>query len=203
MSGTWNPLRTAILAAVLFVACAFGAAYLTQSSDLLSITPPDSNTPDAVGKEFALYASAFTAWAALLLMIPAYIFVWFKTHTQSWLAFWSVSYAAYIIHLIVSAFWFFEGDFAAMSSSTRVSAFWPGMLILIWWGVDVAIGLTGAQKTWVTVQRAIIHILVLVLFVGGSAVKGETALVQLMGWALLGAGIGALTVALITRRTRA
>ncbi len=177
-----------------------------QSSNLLSLIPPptDANptpvadvSPDRV---LSLYQSAFTAWAALLLLIPAYIFVWFRTHYTSWLAFWAVSYLAYVIHLYVSAFWFFEGDFQAMTNSSRVSAFWPGMVILIWWGMDVAIGLRRTHAKWVTVQRVIVHVLVFVLFVGGSAVKGETAMIQLMGWALFGAGVGALTVALIHRR---
>jgi len=112
--------------------------------------------------------------------------------------FWTTSYIAYIIHLAVSMFWFFEGDFSAMTSSTRVSAFWPGMVIVLWWGLDIA--LAGTQAKWVTVQRVMIHVLVFVLFVGGSAVKGETALIQLMGWALFGTGLGALVVAMINRR---
>ncbi len=190
----------------MLLACAFYAAYLMQSSNLFSLVPPptDANpnpaadvSPDRV---LSLYQSAFTAWAALILLVPVYIFVWFRTHYTSWLAFWTVSYVAYVIHLYVSAFWFFEGDFAAMTSSSRVSAFWPGMLILLWWGIDIAIGLKGAHGKWVTVQRVIVHVLVFVLFVGGSAVKGETALIQLMGWALLGAGVGALVVSLVNRR---
>jgi len=197
---------SAIAVMVVFVAAAFIAASVLQSSDILSQIPPptDANpnpaadvTPDRV---LALYQSAFTAWAALLLLIPAYIFVWFRTHYASWLAFWAVSYAAYVIHLYVSAFWFFEGDFAAMTSSSRVSAFWPGMAILVWWGVDVLIGLTKMQGKWVTIQRVIVHVLVLVLFVGGSAVKGETAVIQLMGWALFGAGVGALVVSYLNTR---
>lgn len=203
MSDTLAHLRIALLATLALVVSAFAAAYLAQDSGMLSLTPPPSDaipnpSPDALGKELALYASAFTAWAALLLLIPAYISVWFKTHYQNWLAFWTTSYIAYIIHLAVSMFWFFEGDFSAMTSSTRVSAFWPGMVIVLWWGLDIA--LAGTQAKWVTVQRVMIHVLVFVLFVGGSAVKGETALIQLMGWALFGTGLGALVVAMINRR---
>lgn len=201
-----KPFIYASLYGMAFVILAFIAAFLWQSSGVLSLVPPPTDTnptpaPDVTpDRVLALYQSAFTAWAALLLMIPAYIFIWFRTHYASWLAFWAVSYVAYIIHLYISAFWFFEGDFTAMTTSSRVSAFWPGMLILLWWGIDVAIGLKRAHGKWVTTQRAIIHVLVLVLFVGGSAVKGETALVQLMGWALLGAGIGALVVAYLNQR---
>lgn len=182
------------------------AAYLLQGAGLLSLSPPPSDLtvapkPDAIGKEFALYASALTAWVALILLVPAYVFVWSTQRATDWLAFWAVSYIAYLIHLAVSMFWFFEGDFAAMTSSTRVSAFWPGMLIVLWWGLDIL--LTKTQANWVTVQRVIIHVLVFVLFVGGSAVKGETALIQLMGWALFGAGVGAMVIAGLNRRKRA
>ncbi len=193
-------------ALMVLVAASFIAASVFQRSGLLSLVPPltEANpnpaadvTPDRV---LSLYQSAFTAWAALILLVPAYIFVWFRTHYDRWLAFWAVSYVAYVIHLYVSAFWFFEGDFTAMTTSSRVSAFWPGMVILIWWGVDVLIGMAKMQAKWITVQRVVVHVLVFVLFVGGSAVKGETALIQLMGWALFGAGVGTLVVSYLNTR---
>jgi len=195
-----------VAAMVVLLGAAFTAASVLQKANLLSLIPPPTDaspnpsadvTPDRV---LSLYQSAFTAWAALVLLVPAYIFVWFRTHYAKWLAFWAVSYVAYVIHLYVSAFWFFEGDFAAMTTSSRVSAFWPGMAILVWWGVDVLIGLAKMQGKWVTIQRVIVHVLVFVLFVGGSAVKGETALIQLMGWALFGAGVGALVVSYLNTR---
>lgn len=196
----------AALLMLVLVAVAFVVAGMVQGSGMLSLIPPPTDadpnpvadvTPDRV---LPLYQSAFTAWAALALLIPAYIFVWFRTHYQAWLAFWTVSYVAYVVHLYVSAFWFFEGDFVAMTTTSRVSAFWPGMVILAWWGVDVVIGLAKVQAKWVGVQRVVVHVLVFVLFVGGSAVKGETAWIQLMGWALFGAGVGALVVSYLNRR---
>lgn len=196
----------AILAMLALIVAAFTGVYFAKDSTMLSLYPPatDANpnpAPDVTqDRKAALYQSAFTAWAALILLIPAYIFVWFRTHYATWLAFWTTSYVAYVVHLYVSAFWFFEGDFTAMTTSSRVSAFWPGMVILVWWGLDAAIGFAKVSAKWVTIQRVIVHVLVFVLFVGGSAVKGETALIQLMGWALFGAGIGALTVAYLNKR---
>ncbi len=196
----------ALLLFVGLVIAAFAAASTFQGANLLSLVPPptDANpnpAPDVPpDRVLALYQSAFTAWVALILLIPAYVFVWSKARYQSWLAFWTVSYLAYVIHLYVSAFWFFGGDFTAMTTSSRVSAFWPGMVVLVWWGVDVAVGFMKAQGRWVTVQRVIVHVLVFVLFVGGSAVKGEGVLIQLLGWALLAAGIGALIAYFMNRR---
>lgn len=191
------------------IAAAFAGAAAFQDSQFLSLIPPPTDTNPIPSADVtparipALYQSAFTAWAALILLVPAYIFVWFRTHYAAWLAFWTTSYIAYVIHLYVSAFWFFGGDFTAMTTSSRVSAFWPGMAILVWWGVDVLIGFAKPQAKWVTVQRAVIHVLVFVLFVGGSAVKGETALIQLMGWAFFGVGVGAMVVSFLNRRRAA
>lgn len=206
MSEAKHIWRIAIFAAFALIAAAFAGAAIFQDSGMLSLIPPPTQadpapaadvTPDRI---LALYQSAFTAWAALILLIPAYIFVWFRTHYTKWLAFWTTSYLAYAVHIYVSAFWFFEGNLETMTTSSRVSAFWPGMVILVWWGVDAAIGFAKTRARWVTIQRAIIHVLVFALFVGGSAVKGETALIQLMGWALLGTGIGALVVSFLNRR---
>ncbi|MCY4179802.1 MAG: hypothetical protein OXC60_09850 [Litoreibacter sp.] len=209
MTNSLTSPRTAAPLTLALLVFAFALANYTQDMALLSLTPPptDANpnpgpdvTPDRV---FSLYLSAYTAWAALILLIPAYVFVWFQSRYQSWLAFWAASYVAYVVHLYISAFWFFEGDFTAMTTSSRVSAFWPGMVILVWWGVDVLIGLALATGRWVTIQRVIVHLLVFVLFVGGSAVKGETTTIQLMGWAFFGAGVGAMVVYVVNRRKAA
>jgi len=174
---------------------AFVAAGLWQDSGMLSLVPPPSDinpnpVPDvAAGQALPLYQSAFTAWAVVLLLIPAYATVW-RRHklrgAQVWLAFWTTSWVAYIVHLYVSAFWFFGGDFQAMTNSTRVSAFWPGMLIAIWWPLDILLALRGvAERGWVWGQRIVLHLFVLVLFVGGSAVMGELITVKLIGAVLL------------------
>jgi len=174
---------------------ALAGAGLLQDAGLLSRIPPPTvavpePAPDvAVGAEFPLYLSAFTAWAALLLLIPVYATVW-RSHekgSQVWLAFWTTSWIAYVVHLLVSMFLFFQGDFGWMTTSSRVSAFWPGMIIAIWWPIDILL----AKRTagWVTIQRVLIHVLVLVLFVGGSAVKGEMLTVQMIGWALAAAAL--------------
>jgi hypothetical protein len=183
-----------VLGAILVVA-AFVFASGWQDSGLLSLTPPPTAAvpnpaPDVtLDQALPLYQSAFTAWAVLILLIPAYATVWRRnkpTQSHVWLAFWTVSWIAYIIHLYVSAFWFFGGDFAAMTASTRVSAFWLGMIIAVWWPFDIALALRGAADTgWVRLQRSLIHVLVLVLFVGGSAIKGELLSAKIIGAILL------------------
>ena len=183
-------------AALILLAVAFFAAGQLQDSGWLSLIPPASEAnpnpkPDvAEGQALPLYQAAFTAWAVVLLLIPAFATVW-RRHkvvaSQVWLAFWTASWGAYIVHLYVSAFWFFGGDFQAMINSTRVSAFWPGMVIAVWWPLDILLALKGvAERGWVWMQRVVIHLLVLVLFVGGSTVMGELMTIKIIGALLLG-----------------
>lgn len=173
---------------ILGMAAAYVAAGQLQDTGLLSITPPPSefhpvNQPDAIGREFWLHLSAYTAWVTTLLIIPAFLFVWFEDRAPDWKAFWAAGWIAYLIHLGVAMFGFFESDYEWMTTSSRVSAFWPGMLLAVWWGLDLAL----ANKThpWVTIQRFGVHLMAFVLFFGGSAIKGELLTIQIIGYALL------------------
>ncbi len=172
------------------IALAFWAATVFEGSGLLSTVPPATEAnpnpqPDTDETTIlALYQSAFTAWAALILLIPAYAYYLSQGANRAWLVFWTVSYLAYLVHLYVSAFLFFGGDFAWMTSSSRVSAFWPGMLLIPWWGVDIALAFKGLEARWVRLQRGILHLGTFVLFFGGSAIKGETITIKALGVAL-------------------
>lgn len=191
------------LMAVLLV-WAFLASGFFRDSGMLSLIPPATwEVPDpapdvASGKTLALYQSAFTAWVALILLIPVYLSIWFSERSSKdyavWLSFWSASYVAYLVHLFVSMVLFFEGDIAAMTSSSRVSAFWPGMAIIVLWGGDVLLAFRGGKGILVSIFRGLVHLLVFVLFFGGSAVKGELTVVNMLGIALLAAGVTGMTV---------
>jgi hypothetical protein len=204
-------LAFALLAGLM--ALALVAAFSLQNSGILSLMPPATwdnldPAPDvAEGQAFSLYLSAFTAWVALILLIPVYALVWNARRAPldyaRWLSFWTVSYIGYLIHLAVSMFWFFGGDFAAMTSTSRVSAFWPGMAIIVLWGADIWLAQRFAQGSWVTIYRAVVHILVFVLFFGGSTVTGELNTVKMIGFALLAAAVTGLTVWLREKTRRA
>ncbi|WP_306116755.1 MULTISPECIES: hypothetical protein [unclassified Roseovarius] len=180
-----NPLALGSL--ILLTMAAFGAAVLAQDSGWLSYVPPATAAvpepaPDVDDRNaLALYQSAFTAWAALVLLIPAYWFYLTKGAGRQWFAFWLVSFIAYLIHLYVSAFLFFGGDFTWMTTSSRVSAFWPGMALIIWWAVDLVIAWRGMALRWFGIQRGVLHIATFVLFFGGSAIKGEMIAIKLLG----------------------
>lgn len=201
-----RPWPVAILAGAGLLGLAFWTATLFEGSHLLSLAPPataaDPNPQIDTheGNVLALYQAAFTAWAAVFLLIPAYYAYLTKGAGAVWLAFWTVSYLVYLVHLYVSAFLFFGGDFAWMTTSPRVSAFWPGMALIVWWSIDIALAVWRIDALWVRVQRAVLHIGTFVLFFGGSAIKGETATIKLIGVAFAGTSLLALWHGLRARR---
>ena len=180
------------LALVVALAAAFIASQLLADSDWLSPVPPatdaDPNPTADVsdGRLVELYRSAFTAWAALLLFLPAAVSMFGGWGRSSrWRNWWSVSFVAFAVHMFWSMFVFFDGDIGRMTSTSRVAAFWPGIVLLVWWAVDVvAAWAQPSPSRWVEVQRYGVHALAFVLFVGGSAVTGETMLIRLIGGAL-------------------
>ena len=192
-SGIW---RTLSISSAGLLVLAFIAAWALQSSGLLSLTPPPSSAVPAPGPDveldaaLSLYQSAFTAWVALSLLIPTYWAFWFRNSSNRawtiWLASWAIGAIAYLVHLGVSMFGFFGGDFGWMMTSTRVSAFWPGMIIAVWWPLDVLLALRkGESAGWIRIQRYAIHLIVLILFIGGSAFKGELLVVRVIGVLLI------------------
>ena len=201
-----KPWPVAAVSGVALLALAFWVATVFESSGMLSTVPPatEANPNPQVDTDettiLALYQSAFTAWAALILLIPAYAYYLAQGANWAWLAFWTVSYLAYIVHLYVSAFLFFGGDFTWMTSSSRVSAFWPGMLLIPWWGLDIALAFKGVTATWVRIQRGVLHLGTFVLFFGGSAIKGETMTIKALGLALALVALMALIKGVRPRR---
>ncbi|MEO0829682.1 MAG: hypothetical protein AAFY03_04400 [Pseudomonadota bacterium] len=197
------------LATLCLVLLALMAAWLLKDAGLLSRVPPGADgTPDvAEGEALGLYQAAFTGWAALLLLIPTYIGFWFRNVSavarSVWLAFWTFGAIAYLIHLAFSMFGFFGGDFAWMTSSTRVSAFWPGMIIAVWWPLDALLAHARDETArWIRVQRIVLHVIVLILFVGGSLGTGELMTVRVLGLILLITALGSLVRWVITRGSR-
>ena len=101
--------RQAVVWAVLAIGGAFWAAWVWQDSGWLSPVPPaTAATPDPVrdvapGREIVLYQSAYSAWAATFLLIPAYAAFFFRNRTPQawrvWEAFWTVGYVAFLIHI--------------------------------------------------------------------------------------------------------
>ncbi len=185
---------------LILIAAAFGLAIFTQDNGTMSLTPPPSaDNPDPapdIDSALTLHRAAYTAWAALLLIIPAFVaFPFRKTSARAadiWRPFWTAAYVAYVIHILYCMHAFFGWNFDWMQNTSRVSAFWPGMIVLVWWPIDIALAWSGAQGRMVDIQRLLLTIILFVLFVGGSAATGEMLIVRLIGGALFLAMIAAL-----------
>ncbi len=196
---TFSAKKVWTLCAVL-IGTAFVAASLTDESGILSLSPPPTPSnpnpePDVTSENaVVLYQAAYTAWVALVLTLPAMAMVWTRRRSIAdwhvWRLFWTVGFVAFLIHMVWSMGVFFGGDIGWMTTSSRVSAFWPGIIFLIWWAVDVALAWTRSEdQIWITIQRRIVHIAAFILFVGGSVVKGETLLIKMLGIAFVMATI--------------
>ncbi len=192
---------------VAFIAMAFMAAMITQDNGTMSLTPPPSagnpNPAPDIESARTLHTAAYTAWAALILVTPAFLAFPFRKTSQKaaqiWRPFWTAAYVAYFIHILYCMHAFFGWDFDWMRNTTRVSAFWPGMIVLLWWPIDVALAWSGVKARWVDIQRLILTVVLFVLFVGGSLATGETELIRLMGGALLIAMLAALGLRFLKR----
>lgn len=199
-----NPLSPWLLGVLLVGAAFLGARYSIGSGILSLIPPPTTDDPNPVAdvtpeRVEMLYQSAYTAWAALLLTLPAMAFFWIRARSWAgytvWRVFWTVGFVAFAIHMGVSMFGFFGGDFEAMQNTSRVSAFWPGIIFTIWWAIDVLISWNSrTESDFVTIQRYLLHFAALILFVGGSLVTGETAFVKALGALFALAFAGGLAV---------
>lgn len=193
--------RQIILAAmclVLVLSGAFLAASLTQNKPIFSLSPPsEENAPiDSPVKpdleeaqRLDLHRTFFTAWAALILVTPALCAFLLKRFSKSadqyWLAFWTVSYLAFLVHFYWAVVVLFKSDWGNIFNTTRVSAATPDMILTIWWGFDVLLAwLILSEPRWIRVQRALVHLLAFVLFFAGSLLQGELKLSRALGMAM-------------------
>lgn len=199
---------------VIVLGGAFVGAFATRHDPIFSLSPPPAeggirgaapaDIPEA--RRLDLHRTFFTAWAALLLAIPALCFFPFRRSSSTlggyWLVFWTVSLLAFVVHLYWAIFVIFDGDWSRITSSTRVSAARIDTVFAIWWAVDVLLAwLLRSENRLVTAQRAIVHLAALVLFVAGSALEGEIRLSKLLGFAMAGA-VAVSLIIWVTRRLR-
>jgi hypothetical protein len=178
-------LTIASLAFVVVVAGAFLGALN------LSLVSPET-LPAGVqeGQTLDFQITFFTAWAALILVAPALCAFPFRRASdlaaRYWLAFWTVSWVAYLIHFYWAVVVFFGGDWSKiLNSPDLVSVPVLDTVVTVWWGLDIVLAwLVRSKVGWIRVQRVLIHLLVLLLFVLGSAVEGSFLVPRLFGVAL-------------------
>ena len=167
---------------VLVLGGAFLAASLTQSREIFSLSPPAGGAPDiSAERRIELHRTFFTAWAALVLVTPALCTFLFRRTSERaaryWLAFWTVSYIAFLVHFYWAVSVFFGNDWNRIlhNNRMRVSAPIPDTIFAVWWGLDVLLAWLRrrSEALWIRIQRALIHLAAFVLFFLGSVKEGE------------------------------
>jgi hypothetical protein len=193
MRPTPAQLALAAICLLVAVAAAYAGASATQTQDLFSLTPPPSKgapagtvvAPDTTSR-LVLHRTAFTAWAALVLAAPALCAFLFRRTSGWWLAFWTVGFAGFAVHVYWAVFMFFGGDWNRMMHSTRVSVPITDTLFTLWWGVDVLLAwMTVGEGKLIAVERWLVHLMAFILFFAGAALQGDLALSRALGWGLL------------------
>ena len=183
---TARQMLIAVICLVIVLGGAFLAASLTQEKKIFSLSPPaEKNAPPNVQvppdiretQRLDLHRTFFTAWAALILVTPALCTFLFRRSSKSaagyWLAFWTVSFIAFLVHFYWAIAVLF-GEWNHAFDTTRVSAPRVDTVFTVWWGIDVLLAwLVQSEGVLIKIQRALVHLVAFVLFVAGSAVEGE------------------------------
>ena len=126
--------------------------------------------------------------AISLLTLPAFCTVWFirrsATAAGYRLAFWTIGLVAMLIHLFMAIGVLFEWNWShVLFETTRVTIPIPDLVLTLWWGFDVALGwwLLHERKAWIRIQRILVHVALLVVFLIGFIKEGDIALSRGIG----------------------
>ena len=186
---TAKQMSIAIICLLLVLGGAFIAAQITLNREppLFSLAPPCpelpcNTTPFSESQRLDLNRTFFTAWAALILITPALCTFWFRRTSEVaaryWLAFWTISFIAFLVHFYWSVFVMFGGEwsriFSKVENGGRVTAPVFDTIFTVWWGIDVLLAwLIPSEKGLIRIQRVLVHISAFVLFLLGSVKEGE------------------------------
>jgi len=195
---TIRPTAKEMLIAIVCLALALGGAFLAASyaegAEFFKLVqrPPNNTEPNIFleAQRLDLHRTFFTAWAALILVTPALCAFLFRRSSETaarfWLAFWTVSFIAFLVHFYWAVSVMFDNDWGRiLKAHGRVSAPVPDTIVTVWWGLDVLLAwLLKSERLWVRIERALIHLAVFVLFVLGSAKEGERTESQVLGVAM-------------------
>ena len=209
---TARQMLIAVICLVVVLGGAFLTASLTQEKKIFSLSPPrEKNAPPDVQvppdiretQRLDLHRTFFTAWAALILVTPALCTFLFRRSSKSaagyWLAFWTVSFVAFLIHFYWAVVVIFDSDWNKIFfGTTRVSAGLPDTIFTGWWALDVLLAwLLQSEGVLVRIQRALVHLVAFVLFFAGSAIEGEIWWSKALGFAMAAAVLIAFLIWLV------
>ena len=212
---TAGQLAVAAISLVVVLGGAFLAASLTQDRPIFRLTPPPAKSAPNVplppdieeSQRLDLHRTFFTAWAALILVAPAFCTFLFRRSSETaagyWLAFWTVGLVAFLVHFYWAVAVIFGNDWGKIFDTTRVSAAPPDLVFTAWWVLDVLLAwLLRSEGFLVRAQRFLVHLFGFILFFAGAALEGELTLSRALGWALCAAVLLSLLVWVFRRLKR-
>lgn len=199
---TAQQLTIAGLCLAIVLGAAFAGASMTQHDPIFKLSPPKSAAPDLTeAQRLDLHRTFFTAWATILLLIPALCSFPSRRASGYWLAFWTASFIAFAVHLYWAVFVIFQGDWSRIMNTTRVSAPILDTVLAVWWALDVLLAWAiPRENRFIAIERWVVSILAFVLFVAGSAKEGEIPLSRALGFVLGGAVLICWIASLARRR---
>lgn len=133
------------------------------------------------GYYYQYYTTIFTIWATLLLLIPAFGSFLLRHARPSahgyWVLFWTLSLAAYLIHILWAALVAFDGNLGAIfTCKARVAQPELNTILALWWSLDVSLlFFSKAEPKWVRIQRWGIHVAVFAIAVVATLVVAKAS----------------------------
>lgn len=118
-----------------------------------------------------LYRTLYAMGAAIALAVPAILLYALGLDRPSlrnlWRLFWSFALVAYLVHLIYAILllyklYYLTGSSAwgAMLSHYGLALAGFNILISVWWVADVVLAWSGLARTWITIERMVVQLLV-------------------------------------------
>ena len=190
----------------LLIALAHGSAELKGFLDARALEA----APARIGLHTTLYYRViFTIWVSTVLLIPALSF-YLLTRPDSagayWRAFWTASWAAFVLHLVWTIGVMFRFDFrklfnaqAGVVADLEMTVQNPGpdLFMAAWWTLDVLLAwIASSENRFVKLQRGAVHLLVFVMFFGATVLAAKASIVA----HVLGLTMGAIVVICLTLR---
>jgi hypothetical protein len=126
------------------------------------LAPEMSPNPDR-------YRTIYTIWSTFILLAPAFCLYLFSSLNNAirgyWRLFWTFSYLAYLFHFYWAVFVIFGGIAETFTGQGPLIAS-VNFVLTLWWGIDVVLSWTITNEpTWLRIERALVHVFVLLVFV--------------------------------------
>jgi len=110
---------------------------------------PYARTVDSVILSFVLAAPALWLFARDIWRYPL---------TRLWRLYWTLSFAAYLVHLYYGFGVLFGGDWNAVTASQGTTVAILNLVVTVLWGADVLVAWIGLSGIWVLVLRIAAHL---------------------------------------------